>query len=299
MNGKMIFKDPKDLVNGDAVVFDADRMDIYNKIDGQRAASPTTTLKRCKAGTAAANAWTELPGIWLEKPTVLVSAKKVPTYFARHRYATQRFTLGCTVEATGAPYKYRIYPTLAFIAGAGGSGTIQVNEKLGYSVVGSWIGTEAAPRIGTRITSPQHGAGTLQVNFSWMTRAKFTTNYQHGGTHQYRKRYWRTNCQIYLDKYKVNTVGVATVESQILVSESNMGYGQEMQTKTVTGIDLGDGTCSWVLRKETQCPGGYDEGDYGGAADRQSWLTLNWYSYTTAARTTYPAGEIFYLAIGR
>ena len=46
MGGKMIFKDPNDLVNGDAVVFDADRMDIYNKIDGQRAATPTTPLKR-------------------------------------------------------------------------------------------------------------------------------------------------------------------------------------------------------------------------------------------------------------
>lgn len=297
MGGKMIFKDPNDLVNGDAVVFDADRMDIYNKIDGQRAATPTTTLKRCKAGTAAANAWTELPGIWLEKPTVLISAKKVPTYYARHRYATQRFTLGCTVEATGAPYKYRIYPTLTFIAGSGGSGTIQVNEKLGNSVVGSWYGTDDAPRIGTRSTSPQHGAGTLQVNFSWMTRAKFTTNTKRPSG--YEMRNWRTNCQIYIDKLKINSAGAASIESQLLVSESNMAYGQAMQTKTVTGIDLGDGTCSWVLRKETQCPGGYDDGGTSYGADRQSWLSLNWYSYTTAAKTIYPAGEIFYLAIGR
>lgn len=297
MGNKMIFKDPNDLVNGDAVVFDADRMDIYNKIDGQRAATPTTTLKRCKAGTAAANAWTELPGIWLEKPTVLVSAKKVPTYFARHRYATQRFTLGCTVEATGAPYKYRIYPTLTFIAGSGTAGTIQVNEKLGSSAAGSWFGTETAPCIATRITAPQHGAGTLQVNFSWMTRAKFTTNQKRPSG--FGMRNWRTNCQIYIDKYKVNSAGTATVESQLLVSESNTAYGQAMQTKTATGIDLGDGTCSWVLRKETQCPGGYDDGGTSYSADRQNWLYLNWYSYTTAARTTYPAGEIFYLAIGR
>lgn len=297
MSGKMIFKDPYDPDNGDAVVFDAGRLDIYNKIDGARTATPTTTLSKCKAGKAAANAWTELPGIWRETPTVLISAKKVPTYFARYRYAAQRFTLGCTVAATGAPYKYKIYPSLIFYAGAGGSGTISVNEMKGYSNVGSWYGSDVAPRIGTRITSAQHGAGTLSVNLSWQTRAKFTTNVKRPSG--FVMRNWRTNCQIYLDKYKVSAAGVLSVESQLIVSESGLAYGQGMQTQTITGINLGDGTCSWVLRKETQANGVYDDGGVGYAADRQNWLGLNWYSYATAAQTLYPAGEVFYLAIGR
>lgn len=299
MSGKMIFKDPYDPDNGDAVVFDAGRLDIYNKIDGARTATPTTTLSKCKAGKATANAWTELPGIWRETPTVLISAKKVPTYFARHRYAAQRFTLGCTVAATGAPYKYKIYPSLTFYAGAGSPVTISVNEKIGYSLVSVYYTDTSTPRIGTRVTSPQHGAGTMTLNLSWMTRAKFPTNIVQSGKTKLRN--WRTNCQIYLDKYKVSAAGVLSVESQLLVSESNIAYGQAMQTKTVSGIDLGDGTCSWVLRKETQLTGDYDDGGTGtgGAADRQNWLGLNWYSYATAAQTLYPAGEVFYLAIGR
>ena len=299
MSGKMIFKDRDDLNNGDAVVFDAGRLDIYNKIDGVRDATPTTTLKKCKAGKAAANAWTELPGYWLEAPSVLVSAKKVPTYFARYRYASQRFTLGCTVAPTGAPYKYKIYPTLSFIAAAGATGTIAVNETVGQYVGGTWYGVPDAPRFGTRFTTPQHGAGTLTINLSWLTRAKFTTNVKRPSGFELRN--WRTNCQIYIDRLKVSSGGAVARDSQLLVSESNLAYGQAMQTQTISGISLGDGTCSWVLRKETQCSGAYEDGGFGlgATADRQNWLGLNWYSYATAAQTIYPAGEVFYLAIGR
>ena len=125
---KMIFKDPLDLSNGDMIVLDEGRLDIYNKIDGARSAIPTTPLKKYKAGSAPIGSWTELPGYWQEQPQVLVSIKKVPTYYARGRIGQKRFTLSCEVQATGTPLKYRIRPVLTFYIGSGGSGTKTVNE---------------------------------------------------------------------------------------------------------------------------------------------------------------------------
>ena len=61
-----VFKDPADLTNGNMVVFDAGRLDIYNKIDGVRSTVPTTPLKKYKAGSAPIGSWTELPGYWQE-----------------------------------------------------------------------------------------------------------------------------------------------------------------------------------------------------------------------------------------
>ena len=101
---------------------------------------------------------------------------------------------------------------------------------------------------------------------------------------------------IYIDKFKVSAAGDISVESQLLVSESGVGYGQGVQTQTFSGIDLGNGTCSWVIRKETQAA---SRSTVDGRYDIANLLRLNSYSYTTNAETLAPSGEVFYLAIGR
>lgn len=288
----MVCKDPADPENGSAVVFDAGRLDIYNKIDGVRATTPTTPLKKYKAGSAPIGSWTELPGYWTETPKVLVSIKKAPTYYARGRLGQQRFTLSCEVQSTGTAFKYRIRPALTFYIGSGGSGTETVNEELATDV--DWYGNESVT-FGEKSTTPQPGTGTLTVNISWQTRAKSSPRFV-GNDECYQ---WTTNTQIYIDKFKVSRAGTISVESQQLVSESGTAYGQAVQTQTFSGIGLGDDTCSWVIRKVTQAASRSTVGG-GNVSDMVNLLRLNSYSYTTSAETlTNPTGEVFYLAIGR
>ena len=284
-----IFKDPADLENGDMVVFDSARLDIYNKIDGVRSTVPTTPLKKYKAGSAPIGSWTELPGYWQEQPQVLVSVKKVPTYYARGKLGQQRFTLSCDVQPSETPLKYKIKPVLTFYIGSGGSGTEAVNETLGANV--DVYGIESVTFTG-KSTTPQFGIGTLTVSISWQTRAR--SGYRFIGNDEVYQ--WATNCQIYIDKFKVSAAGDISVESQLLVSESGVGYGQGVQTQTFSGIDLGNGTCSWVIRKETQAA---SRSTVDGRYDIANLLRLNSYSYTTNAETLAPSGEVFYLAIGR
>lgn len=290
-----VFKDPADLTNGNMVVFDAGRLDIYNKIDGVRTTTPTTPLKKYKAGSAPIGSWTELPGYWTEQPQVLVSAKKIPTYYARGRLGQQRFTLSCEVQSTGTAMKYQIRPILTFYIGSGGSGTTTVNEtREAYGYADVYGGTFI---VGTKVTTPQPGIGNLTVSISWQTWMRLGTD--QGSPDGKLRRDWRTNSQIYIDKFMVSNSGNISVESQQLVSESNVSYGQALQTQTITGINLGNGTCSWVIRKETQCAGIVGDAGHGGS-DIVNTLRLNSYSYTTSAETlTNPTGEVFYLAIGR
>lgn len=288
----IVCKDPADTENGNAVVFDAGRLDIYNEIDGVRTTMPTTPLKKYKAGNAPIGSWTELPGYWTETPQVLVSIKKVSTYFARGRLGQQRFTLSCEVESTGTAFKYRIRPALTFYIGSGGSGTETVNEMLATDI-DLYGGIESITFVG-KATTPQLGAGTLTVNISWQTRAQSTNRFI-GNDERFR---WTTNSQIYIDKFKVTSAGAISIESQQLVSESGVGYGQAVQTRTISGISLGNDTCSWVIRKETQAA----SRSTVSASDQDivNMLRLNSYSYTTSAETiTNPSGEVFYLAIGR
>ena len=287
----MVCKDSADPENGNAVVFDAGRLDIYNKIDGARTTTPTTPLKKYKAGSAPIGSWTELPGYWTETPKVLVSVKKVPTYFARGRLGQQRFTLSCEVESTGTAFKYQIRPVLTFYIGSGGSGTETVNEELATDV-DFYGGVDSVIFVG-KSTTPQPGTGTLTVNISWQTRARSANRFV-GNDERFQ---WATSTQIYIDKFKVASNGTISVESQQLVSESNVAYGQAVQTRTISGIDLGSGTCSWVIRKETQA--GARSTVNGSNQDMVNMLRLNSYSYTTSAETLAPSGEVFYLAIGR
>ena len=288
----MVCKDPADPENGNAVVFNAGQLDIYNKIDGVRTTTPTTPLKKYKAGSAPIGSWTELPGYWTETPQVLVSAKKIPTYYARGRLGQQRFTLSCEVQSAGTALKFRIRPILTFYIGSGGSGTETVNEEVPTDV--DWNGNETVNFVG-KSTTPRFGAGTLSVSISWQTRARsFYIRLHHNEAYR-----WSTNSQIYVDKFKVMSNGAISIESQQLVSESGTAYGQEVQTQTFTGINLGNDTCSWVIRKETQTAS-RDTADGGPDADIVNLLRLNSYSYTTSAETlTNPTGEVFYLAIGR
>ena len=286
----MVCKDPAAPENGNAVVFDAGRLDIYNKIDGVRTTTPTTPLKKYKAGTAPIGSWTELPGYWTETPKVLVSIKKVPTYYARGRLGQQRFTLSCEVQSTGTAFKYRIRPVLTFYIGSGGSGTETVNETLATDV--DWYGGVETVTFVGKSTTPQSGAGTLTVNISWQTRAKSGPRFV-GNDECYQ---WTTNCQIYVDKFKVTSAGTISIESQQIVSESGVGYGQGVQTRTISGISLGNDTCSWVIRKEVQAA---SRATVSGSQDMINLLRLNSYSYTTNAETLAPSGEVFYLAIGR
>ena len=226
---------------------------------------------------------------------MLVSVKNMPTYYARGRLGQQRFTLSCEVQSTGTPLKYRIRPTLTFFIGGGVSGTVTVNESLESYSYGS--ASEGTPVIGLKTTTPQAGIGTLTLNVSWQTRMRLGTNIiQPDGNVRCD---WRTNTQIYIDMFKVATNGTISVESQQLVNETNVAYGQNLQTQTFTGINLGNGTCSWIIRKETQCTGSVSDAG-NGASDVINTLRLNSYSYTTSAETiSNPSGEVFYLAIGR
>ncbi len=286
-----VFKNPADLENGDMVIFDAGRLDIYNKIDGVRSTVPTTPLKKYKAGSAPIGSWTELPGYWQEQPQVLVSVKKVPAYYARGRLGQQRFTLSCEVQPTGTPLKYRIRPTLIFYIGSGGSGTETVNEELDTYV--DWYAELETLRYRDKRTTPQPGMGTLAVNISWQTRARSANRFI-GNDEVFQ---WSTNCQIYIDKFKVSSAGAISVESQLLVNETNVAYGQAVQTRTFSGIDLGGGTCSWTIRKATQAA---SRSTVDASYDMANLLRLNSYSYATSAETiTNPSGEVFYLAIGR
>ena len=284
-----VFKDPADLENGDMTVFDAGRLDIYNKIDGARSEVPTTPLKKYKAGSTPIGSWTELPGYWQEQPQVLVSIKKVPTYYARGRLGQQRFALSCEVQPAETALKYRIRPVLTFYIGSGGSGTETVNETLGTNV--DWYGSQGTATFVGKSTTPQPGAGTLTVSISWQTRAKSGPIYINNN----QCYLWSTNCQIYIDIFKVSGDGTISVESQRLVNETGVGYGQGVQTRTFTA-DLGAEMCSWVIRKETQAA---SRGTGCGYEDMVSFLRLNSYSYTTNAETLAPSGEVFYLAIGR
>ncbi len=276
--------DPADIENGDAVVFDAGRLDIYNKIDGKRSSTPTTPLMKYKAGYVPVNAWTELPGYWQETPKVLVSLKKGPTYYARGILGQQRFTLSCAVQSAGTALKYQIKPTLTFYIGSGSSGTVTVNETAAYGSE-DWYASQSSMTFADKCTTPQYGAGTLSVNISWQTMAS-NADYYH----------WTTACQIYIDKFMVSSSGAITTESEQLVSESGVAYGQAAQTETFSGIDLGSGTCSWVIRKAVQTGAGSSASS---GRDIVNLLRLNSYSYTTSAETLAPSGEAFYLAIGR
>lgn len=289
----MVCKDPDNPENGDAVVLNAGSLNIYNEIDGVRTTEPTTPLKKYKAGTAPIGSWTELPGYWTETPQVIISAKNIPTYYARGALGQQRFTISCTVESTGEAFKYRIYPTMTFYIGSGGSGTVTVNEELDTDT--DWYAATDSMTFVPKSTTPQSGTGTLTVNISWQTQACSGQLYVGSNTSHYR---WTTNTQIYIDKFIVSSTGTISVESEQLVSEVGTAYGQAVQTRTFSGINLGAGTCSWVIRKDTQT--NTRSTVQGSIGSLINLLRLNYYSYTTSAETiTNPTGEVFYLAIGR
>ena len=172
---------------------------------------------------------------------------------------------------------------------SGGSGTETVNESLSTNV--DWYASQGSVTFVGKSTTPQPGAGTLTVSISWQTRAKSGPIYINNN----QCYLWSTNSQIYIDIFKVSGDGTVSVESQRLVNETGIGYGQGIQTRTFT-VDLGPEMCSWVVRKETQAA---SRATGSGYEDMVSFLRLNSYSYTTNAETLAPSGEVFYLAIGR
>lgn len=301
MSGKLIFKDPSDPTNGDMVVLDSGRLDIYNKIDGVRTSTPTTTLRKCRVGTAPLNAWSLLDGYWQEPPKVIISPKKIPTYFARGRNGRQKFSMSLNIAAD-AQYKYKIYPTCAFAIDGGSSGWINVGETVGGSTnlesdtsgQGN-VGDGNWPTYGTIVTGAQMGSGTLTINYSWRTQYRGLW-YAAGG--RLYCHFGNTYCEIYLDVLRIGagaSVGNARLESTLLTSQS-AGYGQATQSAEKS-VSLGSDMCAWWLRKVARVT--------GSAGETNTWeapvnlLTLNGYSFATAAETLYPAGEVFYLAIGR
>ena len=199
----------------------------------------------------------------------------------------------------GAAYgggKYRIRPVLTFYITGGASGTETVNESNETGIYDDFSSDiyNGSLTFGTRVTTPQPGAGTLTVSISWMTRARGTNKYINNDE----RFQWTTNTQIYIDMFKVSSSGEISVGSQRLVNETNVAYGQAVQTQTFSGIDLGSGTCSWRLRKTSQAASvaNVDASN----TDMSNLLRLNSYSYTTSAETiSNPSGEVFYLAIGR
>ncbi|EXG78371.1 hypothetical protein [Cloacibacillus evryensis] len=286
MSGEAVFKDPKDLANGDMVVLDSGRLDIYNKIDGVRTVTPTTTLKKCESKSAPLNAWTELEGYWQEPPAVLVSPKRVPTYFSRGRYGRQRFQLGCSVAASDSPLKYRIYPSCKFTIEAGSSGTIKVGESINLWPEGSFY-FPTGNSLSTIITSAQSGMGSLTVSFSWRTMYGYSNATP--GTADFR-------ANIYLDVLRAGASGSPVLETHLLVSESFFAMEQPVQT-TVKTVSLGGAPCAWWLRKE-----GDIQNIRTGTRDigYEHSLTLNSYSCVIPGEEFYPTdGEVFYLAIGR
>lgn len=287
MNEQIIFKDHDDLTNGNMVVLTSGRLDIYNKIDGIRMSEPTTTLRKCEAKSAPVNKWTELDGYWKERPEVILSPKHIPTYYARGRYGRQKFTLGCTVEASDRPMKYKIYPSCNFLIEAGTSGGINIDEHIG-SVWGNtlWPLGNFSDKISTLMTSPQFGCGDLTVNFSW--RTVYGWSGASPGAADFR-------ADIFLEVIKAGENGNPERITVQLVSESAFFSTQEQQTLSKT-VAVGKFAYSWCLRKET-----YIQNIRAGTSNigAEHSLTLNSYSCSVSAETLNPSGEVFYLAIGR
>lgn len=282
MSGLSIFKDPNDPANGDMVVLDCGRLDIYNKIGGVRTEEPTTTLRKCVSKSAPLNTWTEIDGYWQEPPSVLVSPKRVPTYFSRGRYGRQKFTLGCTVAPSGSPLKYRIYPSCTFTIEAGSSGAVSVAESI--DLWSDWGFLNGAGKQFTIMGSPKCGMGNLTINFSWRTVYGF--NNATPGAADLR-------ADIYLD---VLRAGAASPESHLLVGESSFSSGQPLQTAART-VALGTAPCAWWLRKEAYAAN-IRTGTVQIGAEHS--LTLNNYICSIPGEVFYPTdGEVFYLAVGR
>lgn len=286
MSGKIIFKDPANPANGNAIILSAGRLDIYNCIDGLRTPTPTTTLTKCKAGSAAVGGWTELPGYWQEQPQVLITEKNIPTYYAAYRDSKQRFALGLQVASTGTAYKYKIYPSLVFYVESTGTKWSYPGELRGWS--NTLSDDYDTPVIPSLITDAYYGRGAITVNYRYQTRILVGAQ---DGKHRHQYDYGMT---IYADILR--TSGNSLYVQSIALKNESGGYGQGITT-AAGSFDVGDSMCAWRLRKETW-PGGYSEIS-NGSNDVQNWLGVDSYAYAGITKTLYPAGEVFWLAVGR
>lgn len=275
MSGGITFYDPENIANGDMLVLNSGMLDIYNNIDGTR--RKTASLNRAAVGSAAINAWTELPGYWQNAPSVLLAPKKLPTYFTDFQLSTQRFTLSPTVELVSEGV-YKIYPAVTFYADG-----LDVSENPALTIEYEYNGPGNPHPPKCTPFYPCAG-GNLTVNFKYRLTYKSATQGSEGDEYY-------MNTSVYLDVARGSSYS-----SYLLTSRSSWPVDTEQEVTATQ--DVGEGFCMWRLRRESSCSNRRTHGANVGS----NYDYFNFVSYSfsfTGGNPSLTDGEVFYLAVGR
>lgn len=278
MSAGLHFYDPDDRTSGDMTVITDGRIDIYNKINSVR--RQVAALYNVQTGIGPINSWTQIAGYWMEQPKIILSPKRLPSFFAKYKLCRQRYTMSATVSQKSDGI-YQMYPTFTFYVDSTSGGA-----SPGYTANGT-------PNPGTRDNMYYSGdlpiitaqsspfylspGGTVAVNYSYRIASQQVLT---------------TNCKVYLDYSRGNSY------SSVLLSDNSYNTGDTSELTFGASANVGDGLCIFRIRMEVSVSA---HGGTGTAyTDQRYYLRLNSYSYSFGQTSFAPTdGEVFYLAVGR
>lgn len=281
MSERIVFYDDQNLSSGDMTVIRSGLLDIYNNINGAR--HKTATLNRVAVGVAAVNKWLELPGYWQEPPTVVLSPKKMPSYFTDFQMSKQGFSIDPQVSLVRDGV-YKIFPEFTFYVGK-----VSANEAPGLLIAGSaapgGVGAQSCGNPHQDICTPFYLSPGGGVSVAFRYRMSYQRDTQGSSGVSY-----YNNVSVYLD---VSRGG--SITSHLL---RNRGAWAPDAEQTVSATrDVGNGFCQWRLRMSTSYSSSRDGPKLSAA---YHYLILNSYSFSFTGTSFSPTdAEVFYLAVGR
>ena len=281
MSEGIVFYDDQNLSSGDMTVIRSGLLDIYNNINGAR--YKTATLNRVAVGVAAVNEWFELPGYWQEPPTVVLSPKKMPSYFTDFQMSKQSFSVEPQISLVRDGV-YKIFPEFTFYIGE-----TSANEEPELLIAGSsepgGVGTAGCGNPHQDICTPFYlsPGGDISVAF------RYRMSYQKDTQGSYGVSYYN-NVSVYLDVSRGDSI-----TSHLLINRG--AWAPDAQQTVSTTQDVGDGFCQWRLRMSTSRSSSKDGPKLSAS---YHYLILDSYSFSFTGTSFFPSdAEVFYLAVGR
>lgn len=277
MSEGIVFYDDQNLSSGDMTIIRSGLLDIYNNINGAR--HKTATLNRVAVGVAAVNKWLELPGYWQEPPTVVLSPKKMPSYFTDFQMSKQSFSVEPQISLVRDGV-YKIFPEFTFYVGA-----VSANKAPQLLITGNTSGTSSCGNPHQDICTPFYLSPGGNIGIAFRYRMSYQKNTQGSNGISY-----YNNVSVYLDVSRGYSI-----TSHLLINRGAWAPDAEQTVSTTRYV--GDGFCQWRLRMSTSRSSSKDGPKLSAA---YHYLILNSYSLSFTGTSFSPTdAEVFYLAVGR
>ncbi len=119
--GQLSSTDPEDVSTGDRLIISYGALQFLRYNQTEAAYEAYESIKAVAAGTCTSNEWVELPGVWLEPPTILVSPSLVMSYDSAYPTSDQywSFYVKAVEETSPGSGVWRFLPIASLRIGDG------------------------------------------------------------------------------------------------------------------------------------------------------------------------------------